>query len=94
MPYPMGFASTFRDFVQRLTEEFDCRLRTLPARLIGPGGVDYSISYLERQLPGTGEWVQCALVIEDEDEFILPNQLRKICSALHISTQEFGLHLG
>ena len=48
--------------------------------------------YLEREISGRGS-IQYVLVIED-DERMVPSQIREICSHLSIPPDAFGLVLG
>lgn len=94
MAYPMIKAITFRELKERLADKFECRFKKVeePVRNTTDGS-QYEVSYLERDVPGGKAPVQCVVTL-DEDERILPTQLRQICARLHIDPAEFGLHLG
>lgn len=90
MPYPMIPAILFSEFKKRLIDEFECRFKKLEETL---DGSQYEVSYFERDVPGVNAPIQCVVTLED-DEGMLPSQLRQICARLHIDPAEFGLHLG
>ena len=93
MPYPMVPAITFGEFKNRLCDEFGCSLLQLDNPLHEIGGGEHVISYLERRMPDGDDTVRCIVTMDDDEELMLPNQIRHMCACLRIFPAEFGLVL-
>ena len=91
MPYPMVPSPTFSELRQRLVTEFSCSYKTLQnAELILNDGAPEAIHYLSRTVNGTS---LTYAVPYDDDERLLPSEVRSICQHLGIDPSLFGLSL-
>ena len=86
-------AITFGEFKTRLCGEFGCSLLQLDSPLRQVGGDPHPVYYFERRMPDDEETVRCVVTIDDDDELMLPNQIRQMCACLKIYPAEFGLVL-
>ena len=91
MPYPMTPLPTFRKFKARLTDDFLCSHIQSRSQITDPDGNVFHVWFFKRTIPDVGT-VRCVVDIED-DEIVLPGQLKNICTRLHIDPKHFGLHL-
>jgi hypothetical protein len=53
---------------------------------------DEPITFLQREVNGV--IYRCPVIIDSDDEPIMPTYLRSICANLRIPPSSFGLHLG
>lgn len=91
MPYPMIPLPTFREFKVRLADEFSCSYKQSRSQITDPDGNVFHVWFFERTIPDVGT-IRCVVDIED-DEVMLPSQLKNICVRLYIDPEHFGLHL-
>ena len=82
MPYPMIPGISFKEFREKLAEDYQCAYQCL-----GDG-----CWYLERTLPD-GSKLQCPFEAVD-GILLIPSAIRHICDLLHIPPADFGLSLG
>lgn len=83
---------TFRDLKTRLIDEFSCSYKQSRYQITDSDGNVFCAWFFTRIISDE-RTVQCVVDITEEDEIVLPSQLRNICTLLHIDLGEFGLSL-
>ena len=85
--YPFSQSPLFLDFKKRLVDEYECEHKTMEFRL---GGDFRTIPYFERQV---GDRRLRATVFFNDEDRVEFSDLRRICRALEVPPEAFGLEL-
>lgn len=96
MAYPFGFSITFLNFRTLLEARFQCGYEILANSIAidEQDGSMFKAKYLERAIDG--RIIQCSVEGLEDDQLLMPSQVRRICRRLEIDPRQLniGLPLG
>ena len=92
MSYSATMFPYFRDFKARLINEFSCTYEQSEGEIVDSDGNISHARYFKREVESQGI-VTCVVELNDDDQ-MLPNQIRNICDRLCIRRDAFGMPIG